>query len=86
MGSCNAARILKEQQEIKAKEICELNLMPIEERRQRMSSRTSAYRKAELEALMAVSEARDKGKIKKRNIKKIDSKVNDIVFRYVTEI
>lgn len=60
--------------------------MPIEERRQIMSSRTSAYRKAELEALMAVSEARDKGKIKKRNIKKIDSKVNDNVFRYVTEI
>ena len=46
--------------------------MPIEERRQVMSINDSAYRKAELEALMAVSEARDKGQIKKRNIKKID--------------
>ena len=34
---------------------------------------------------MAVSEARDLGKIKKRNIKKIDSKVNDIIDKYVTD-
>ena len=34
---------------------------------------------------MAVSEARDLGKIKKRNIKKIDSKVNDFIDRFVTE-
>ena len=38
---------------------------------------------AELEALIQVSKAREEGKIKKRNLVKIDKKINDQLKKYL---
>lgn len=40
---------------------------------------------AQLLALMAISKARDCGKIKKRNMLKLDRKVNEMLSRFLLE-
>jgi len=43
----------------------------------------AAQRAAELTAIIAISKARDLGQIKKRNILKLDKKVNEAVIRFL---
>ena len=43
------------------------------------------YKQAELDALMAVAQAREHGQIKKRNILKMDLKINTQILKYINE-
>lgn len=43
-----------------------------------------AVNEAELQAILAISKARDAGYIKKRNILKMDIKVNEFLIKFLT--
>ena len=50
-----------------------------------ISQKSEMYKEAELDALMAVTQAREQGKIKQRNILKMDLKMNMQLRKYITE-
>lgn len=85
MSSRNANRIMKERQARRELEHQTTRLLPQTEQLQIQETKRQAWDEAELDALLAVSEAREAGRIRKRNINKLDRKVNETICRYLRE-
>ena len=81
--SSNTDRIMKDLVSRRELERAALTRKPIEQRFQYESEIGDAAVEAELQALMAVSHARDEGLIKKRNILKMDRKINESIRKYL---
>ena len=81
--SSNTDRILKDLKLRRQSELAALAHQTPEEQQLYREMMHDAQEDAALTALMAVSRARDLGQIKKRNILKLDKKVNESVNRYL---
>ena len=83
MSSRNANRIMSDMNVRKNIELEHLNLLPQQQRKLILESEENSGRRATLDSLLAISKAREQGLIKKRNVLKIDEKVNKCVSKII---
>lgn len=76
MSSRNANRIMRELKERKEQKKNELMILSPLIRQHYLEQREEELKKAKLEVLMAIMKAQDAGRITKRNILKMDKKIN----------
>lgn len=85
MSSRNANRIMKESEVRKQKEKGTINSLGEGEKNQEAEFRREVWAEAELEAILAVASAREAGRIRKRNINKLDQKINQHIAKYLSK-
>lgn len=79
----NANRVMFTHMSLKQAEKAKMSTLSVEQQREAKEAYKATYQEGALQAVMAISEAREKGFIKKRNILKMDAKVNEQVSKYV---
>ena len=83
LESTNTDRIIKDLKSQRTIELASLKQQSIEKQQRYHESMKEASNEAELQALMAVISAKDEGSIKRRNILKMDKKVNEFLCKYL---
>ena len=81
--SSNTDRIIKDLKQRRANELNALSDQSKEQRDKYLSKIKQEKNEAKLQALLSVATARDSGLIKKRNILKMDKKVNEFLIKYL---
>lgn len=76
MSRRNANRIMSEHWANQRAENDTIKFLSEDQRQRVFLEKSAMYKQAELDALMAVAQAREQGQIKKRNILKMDLKIN----------
>ena len=85
MSRRNANRIMSEHWANQRAENDTIKFMPEDQRERMFLEKSVMYKQAELDALMAVTQAREQGQIKKRNILKMDLKINTQIAKYISD-